>query len=73
MRKRDTNLREHVRDEARAVEAGRGARPSPDVRDAEVLERDAHDLSIARGWDVRVVRGGVVDLLVDRLLNDLLL
>src|SRR3954462_12133792 len=43
MRQRDTELREHVRDEARAVEAGLRARSAPGVRDAEVLHREGDD------------------------------
>ena len=43
VRQRDADLRVDVRGEARAVEPGR-AHAAPDVRDAEVLERDRDDL-----------------------------
>src|SRR3954453_16530067 len=61
MRQRDTELREHVRDEARAVEAGLRARAAPGVRDAEVLHREGDD-RVATGVRRQIVaaqkRGG---------------
>ena len=52
---RNPQLREDVHHEARAVEAGRRARAAPDVRDAEVLQRDPNDAAVARSGEVRVV------------------
>ena len=49
VRQRDAELRKHVRDKARAVEAGFRARASPLVRDAEVA---------ASPWRRRVVPHG---------------
>ena len=49
VRQIDPELREHVLDEARAVEAGLRARAAPLVRDAEVLHRDRDDGTVLPG------------------------
>ena len=47
MRQRDAELRVDVHDEPRAVEAGRRRRAAPEIRDAEVAERDRRGLRVA--------------------------
>ena len=56
VRKRHADLRVDVAREPRAVEAGRRARASPDVRNPEVLECDPDDAAVAQRREVGVVR-----------------